>query len=249
MINWLPPPSDLELADREVHIWRIDLNLPIDQLRLVRYTLSEDERRRASRFYFKRDQDRYVAARAGLRDILGRYLGRGPGDLSFQYNRHGKPSLVDGDYKDCVGFNLSHSGDIALVAVVRGSGVGIDIERIRMDFTGEDIASRFFSPVEMKAIQAQPLEKRHIAFFSCWTRKESYIKARGEGLSIPLDAFDVSVGPDEPPRLLANRSDPIEVTRWSMFHLEPGKDYIGSLTAETGKWVLRYWRWELIINP
>ena len=249
MMTWAEPPDDLSLFDLEIHIWRAKLDLPESQLQRLRGWLSDDEVERASRFYFERDRQRFVVARGCLRDILSRYLQRGPGDLSFRYNEHGKPALEETVREDRVEFNLSHSQDIALIAVVLRSEVGIDVEGVRLDVTGDEIARRFFSPQEVEAIQALPPEFRQEAFFSCWTRKESYIKARGQGLAIPLDEFDVSVNPGEPARLIANRADPDEVSRWKMYRLEPGTGYVGALTVEAGDWNLKHWKWESTISP
>ena len=244
MMTWTEPPDDLSLSDIEIHIWRANLDLPGDQVQQLQSWLSDDEIKRADRFYFQRDRNRFIVARGRLREILSRYTQQEPGELTFRYNQHGKPALDHTIRRDRVEFNLSHSQDLALIAVTRISEVGIDVESVLLNFTGEEIASRFFSPHEVQAIRTLPPEIRQEAFFSCWTRKESYIKARGKGLAIPLDDFDVSVGPGEPARLVANRADPDEVARWCMYRLEPGPGYVGAITIATGEWDLKYWNWK-----
>jgi 4'-phosphopantetheinyl transferase len=225
------------LADGEVHVWRTPLEQPADRLEDLRRTLAPDERQRAERFHFDKDRRHFVAGRGLLRTLLGRYLGRDPGSLQFAYNPQGKPMLAGegGGLR----FNLAHSHGLALFAVSRGRELGVDLERIRPEFAGEPVAQRFFSPREVAALRALSGERRHEAFFVCWTRKEAYLKATGKGLSLPLDCFDVSLLPGEPAALLATRHDPTEVGRWSLRALAPAQGYAGALAVEGRGWRLR----------
>jgi medium-chain acyl-[acyl-carrier-protein] hydrolase len=232
----LPP-----LADGEVHVWRAALEQPADRLEVLRRTLAPDERQRAERFHFERDRRHFVAARGLLRTILGRYLDRDPGGLQFGYNPQGKPMLA-GEGSG-LRFNLAHSHGLALFAVSRGRELGVDLERIRPEFAGEPVARRFFSPREVAALGVLTGERRHEAFFVCWTRKEAYLKATGKGLTLPLDCFDVSLLPGEPAALLATRHDPAEAGRWSLRALAPGRGYAGALAVEGSGWQLRCGQW------
>jgi surfactin synthase thioesterase subunit/phosphopantetheinyl transferase len=237
-----PPPAWQEVTDcpalaaDEVHVWRIPLEQPPDYLEALRQTLSTDEMERAGRFYFEKDQRHFVAGRGILRIVLGRYLGRAPERLAFSYNPQGKPALA-GDVAGALSFNLAHSHGLALLAVARRGQIGVDVERIRPEFAGEQVAERFFSPAEVASLRSLPGDRRHEAFFACWTRKEAYLKATGMGLSLPLDCFDVTVIPGQA-ALLATRHDPAAAQRWSLRDLEPGPGYAGAVAAEGRGWRL-----------
>jgi len=205
--------------------------------------LSPDEREQAHRFYFEKDRQRCVLARGLLRLLLGHCLGRSADQLHFEYNKFGKPSLV-GTPHPSLQFNLSHSGDLVLVALSRGRALGVDIERMRMNVAVTEIAARFFSAGECEALHTVVPAARHEAFFACWTRKEAYLKARGDGLSLPLAQFDVSFLPGDEPRLLATRHDPAEVHRWTLSALEGGEGYKAALVVEDGDdCTLKCWEW------
>jgi 4'-phosphopantetheinyl transferase len=240
---WQDPPATLTLGRDEVHVWRVELNQPPAVLAALRQTLMADEQSRADRFYFQHDREHFVVARGALRAILGRYLGVDPRRPQFSYGPQGKPSLTAEWGGENLRFNLSHSHELALCAVTQGREVGIDVEQIRGDRAGREIAEHFFSRREVAALRVLPPEQWDQAFFNCWTRKESYIKARGEGLSLPLDKFDVSLAPGEPAALLAALGDPREVMRWKLEALEPGPGYAGAIAVEGQSWELRCWRW------
>jgi 4'-phosphopantetheinyl transferase len=242
--DWITPPSDTELHRDEVHVWRVALDQPPDTKAVLLGTLSEDERARAERFRFERDRAHFVAARGALRCVLGRYLGAAPGALRFNYDAYGKPSLAPEFAGGELEFNLSHSHSLALVAVARGRAVGVDVERVRAEVSGPEIAERFFSPPEFAALRALPAAEQTRAFFDCWTRKEAFVKARGEGLSHPLDEFDVSLAPGEPAALLSVRNDPREAARWSLRALDAGAGYAAALAVEGVDWRLSTWQWE-----
>ena len=237
---WPAPPRRPSLDDRSVHVWRAELDVGDTGTARFAATLSADERLRAARFHFARDRDRFTVGRGVLRSLLGGYLGVAPAALAFAYGDHGKPALVGGGLH----FNVSHSAGVALYAVARAREVGVDVEGHRADFATAEIAERFFSPAERAALRALPVEARCAAFFACWTRKEAYIKARGVGLSLALDAFDVSLAPGEPAALLATRDDPGARDRWSLQALDPGPDLAGAVVAEGRDWALSCWRWD-----
>ncbi len=240
---WPPPPGNLVLPRDEVHVWRADLDRKTSEISKLQQTLSEDERARAARFHFSHDRSRFIVARGVLRAILGRYVNVPPGQIEFRYEYNGKPGLAAACEEDELRFNLSHSHGLALYAVASGREVGIDIEYIHATKADDGIAERFFSPAEVAALRALPAKKRTRAFFTCWTRKEAYIKARGTGLALPLDQFDVTVDPGQPAALLSTRGDPEEASRWSLRDLDPGPGCVAALAVEGGSWQLRCWSW------
>lgn len=233
----------MNLSSREVHIWHIALLQDDATVAECRKILFEDETQRADRFYFERDRRRFTVAHAALRQVLSRYLEVTPGEIKFSIGPKGKPDLVDVETQQ-IRFNLSHSGEIALLAVARGQCLGIDVEFIKTDFGGEEIAERFFSRNEVKTLQALPADQKPAAFFSCWTRKEAYIKAVGEGLSLPLDSFDVAFAPGAAPALLRVDADAGELTRWSMYDIPVPPEYKAALVIEGREHLLKEWTWK-----
>lgn len=240
---WLPPLERLSLSNGAVHVWRIILDQSPSQVDRFRNTLADDERSKADQFYFSRDRERFIVARGVLRALVGRYLDREPGSLRFTYSAHGKPALASESGANGIRFNISHSQGTALCAVTRGRELGVDLEFIRCDLEADQIANRFFSRSEIVALRALPLSLRKYAFFLGWTRKEAYIKARGEGLSMPLDQFAVSLIPGEPAALLSTQPDSDEARRWSLRDLNPGSGYAAALAARGRDWTLSCWQW------
>ena len=226
----------LSLEASEVHLWQAALDgRPAD---IFESFLSPDELARANRFHFVNDRNHFVVARGLLRNLLAAYLGFNCANLRFSYGAQGKPFLLL-DNQTQINFNISHSHGRAAFAFSRGRELGIDIEYVKDDFDDELIANRFFSRTEVLSLRTVPAELRKQAFFNCWTRKEAYIKARGEGLSMPLDQFDVTLRPDEPVRLLNNYREEREVSRWSMLAIPAPKGYAGALVVEGHDWKLK----------
>ncbi|HEY8184968.1 MAG TPA: 4'-phosphopantetheinyl transferase superfamily protein [Pyrinomonadaceae bacterium] len=226
----------LQLAPVEVHLWQATLD---DWLAdNVRHLLSADEISRADRFHFAKDRNQFTAARGFLRTLLSVYLGIKPDELRFSYSEKGKPSL-DELQRSEINFNLAHSQGLAIYALSHGRAVGVDLEYVREDLGGEKIAERFFSPREIEMLNSVPVELRKDAFFNCWTRKEAYIKARGEGLSMSLDGFDVSLAPGETAALLMNQKEPAEIARWTMRSLPVPSGYVGAMVVEGHDFKLR----------
>ena len=240
---WLTPPSNLHLAADEVHVWRAELDLPPTQLRRLKSTLTPDESERADRFRFEKDHQHYIAARGILRTILSSYLCISPERLRFVYSDYAKPSLAPEFAHHDIQFNLSHSAGLALYAVTYRYDVGIDVEHIRTNFEHEEIAQRFFSPREVAILNTVSPHLKPLAFFNCWTRKEAYIKAQGQGLSLPLDRFDVSFAPGEPAQLLLSLDNPQEIGEWSLLALTPGHDYAGALAVRHRGFTTQSWQW------
>ncbi len=242
--TWRVPPPHLVLDDDEVQVWRAPLDATAERIADLSRTLSADERARAERFRFARDRAHSIVARGLLREIIGRFLGREPGALVFRYNAFGKPSLPDESGRERIRFNLSHADGIALYAFARHREVGVDIERFRADMAGERIAERFFSAREIATLRALDPALQPEAFFACWTRKEAYKKARGEGVSVGLDRFDVSLAPDEPAALLASREAGGAPPRWDLHHLTPCPGYVGAVAVQGEPCRLTCWQWQ-----
>lgn len=228
--SWQKGPSSPVLWPNEVHVWRVRLDGA--RPKNLELALAPDDRERAARFRFEGDRHRFSIARASLRTILARYLKSSAAGLRFDIGAYGKPGLVENQNNLDLRFNLSHSHQVALIAITRGREVGVDVEFMRADFANDEVAEHFFSPAEVKQLVRMPTKLKTRSFFNCWTRKEAYIKARGEGLSHPLDQFDVSFAPDAPAALLGNRLDPAEVSRWSFEELSPHPAYAAALTVE-----------------
>ena len=241
--KWEFLPSDLALGEGEVHLWRVQLDLPPTVVDDIENVLSEAEREKAARYYIEADRARFTASKVCQRTVLGAYLGIAPGSVTFRVNSYGKPSL-SGEHRDeSLQFNLSHTRGLGLFAVARGSEIGVDIEEIRSREMDLGIAHRFFSQQEVKSLERLSAAEQKIAFYVCWTRKEAYIKARGQGLSFPLDKFSVSFEPDVPPILLSNDVDPEEVRRWDVYHIDLGDAYTGALVIRACPWTFKQFHW------
>jgi len=237
--TWKPGPANPVIWQNEVHIWRARLDVPWSWT--YDEALSLEDRTRADRFKFESDRRKFCVARASLRLVLGRYLQAKPGRLELQTNKFGKPFLADQKRSRGIRFNLSHSHQVALIAVTRDREVGVDVEFMRPEFVSDEVASHFFSRVEVEQFRSVPAGLRTESFFNCWTRKEAYIKARGEGLSCPLDQFDVFVAPGTPAMLLESRVGVNETKRWTFHDINAGDRYAGSLAVENGFTRLVLW--------
>jgi 4'-phosphopantetheinyl transferase len=233
--------SPRALPENEVQLWRVDLEAVRADESRWQEVLSPDEKGRASRFHFLADRQRFVAARALLRKILAAYLNTGPASLNFSYSKREKPSLGGVHAASGVTFNVSHSGGIALYAFTVRREIGVDVEHMRNDFDVEPIAQRFFSARERGQLAALPKEERIDAFFRCWTRKEAYMKATGDGLSLPLSQFDVSLESVETNALLATRPDAAEAERWLLREVPGGAGYRAALCVRGHDWILNHW--------
>jgi len=238
---WLPVPAKLTLPADTLHVWRASLDEAGEGLGVLAQLLSPEEQLRASRFHFQRDRDRFIAARGILRVILGRYVAAPPNQLTISPGPRGKPFLAGTEGRS-LRFNLSHSQGLALYAFVLDRNVGIDVEALRTLPDAEQIAERFFSPSERTEIRSLPQDQMQHAFFFCWTQKEAFIKAVGDGLSLALDRFDVSVCPHEPARLLRFDGDPESASHWMMQSLNPAPGYLGALACD-GFHQLVLWEW------
>ena len=228
--NWLPIRDIPRLEGGSAHVWRI----PLDRVEPATLldVLSADESARATRSFFEKDRRSFIRCRSTLRVLLGRYLQTAPDRLEFCYNGFGKPELVVLPPTFPLRFNVSHSGDWALVAMTLEHRIGVDIERVRQLEDIDDLARNNFSRIELEVYQHLPDEQRTPAFFHAWTRKEAFVKACGEGLSRPLTEFDVSLAPQDPVQLLRVAGDRTAARGWTLSALEPGVGYVGAVAVE-----------------
>ena len=225
-------------------MWRASLELPCSEVEALQQNLTEEELVRADRFHFQRHRRRFIAARGLLRTILGRYVKKEPRQLRFSYGPRGKPELSGHSGDSRLEFNVSHSHNLALYAITHGREIGVDVERIRPNLAGEKIAERFFSPREAAALRRLPAEIQQEAFFACWTRKEAYLKAIGEGITLRLDQFEVSVTPGDSAAVLTINGDPKEALHWSLKPIDPWPGYVAALAVKGHGWHLRCWQWK-----
>ena len=241
--SWNSPPLDLTFDLGEIHVWRVSLAQTESCLQSLQQTLSTDERTKADRFRFPKDRSQFIVSRGALRAILSRYLNISSHILRFDYNPYGKPSLIVAQGGNTLRFNLSHSRGLALIALTKNRDIGVDIEGINPNFSCLEIAEKFFSPLENSVLRSLPEHLQATAFFTCWTRKEAYIKAVGKGLSIPLNQFDVSLAPGEPAALLNVEGNPEEASKWSLIELFPSSDMVAAVAVAGDCWKLHCWEW------
>lgn len=233
-IQWPPPPEGLRLAGSEIHVWAAPLSVGRNILEGYAATLSPDEKARAERFRFEKHRDRFIAGRGMVREILGRYLQSQPAALRFDYLMNGKPALAGKFASGGIHFNLSHSEDLALVAVTRIGIVGVDVECVREIKEVDDLVARFFSRRENELFQKVPSPEKPVAFFNLWTRKEALLKATGEGITRSLSLVEVSFLPGEPARLLAVSGDTAKAAQWSLRELQPAQEFVGAVAIQAG---------------
>lgn len=240
MVVW-GSPSDVSLALREhdLHVWRWPLAAGAVEVAVLKRLLSPDEVARAERFHFARHHDAFVVARAGLRKMLGRYLSTAASEIEFLYGDAGKPELSGRLAGGELAFNLSHSGKWALCAVGRRGPLGVDVERLRPMRDADGVARRYFAAAEVAAWECLAEADKPAAFFRCWTRKEAYLKALGDGLRAPLDRFVVSLAPGDPPCLI-EPSPHDTAAGWSLADIDIGEGYVASLVAPAGCRVVRW---------
>jgi 4'-phosphopantetheinyl transferase len=241
--SWNAPPTRFLLSRQDVHIWRAVLDLPSKNVQELKGSLSIDERMKAEHFTFERYKSQFIAARGILRLILACYLSVEPGVIRFCYEKDGKPRLQNAFGKTGIQFNLSHSEGLALYVFTRDHEVGVDVEYMREISEMEQIVEQFFSVRERVFFGALPTSEKQETFFNWWTRKEAFTKATGEGLSYPLDRFDVSAAPGKSVELLRTVGGAKEGPRWSMWDVRPAEGFAGAFVVEGGSWEVHYWQW------
>ncbi len=220
------------LEKGEVRIWSTSLEVGPAELLEREALLSDDERRRAQRFVFERDRVGFVAARAALRSILSRCTAVEAASIRFAYAAAGKPELADAAAASGIHFNLSHSEALAVIAVALHRPIGVDVEWLGREVEYERVAQAFFSAAEVAALTALPPDLLKQGFFNCWTRKEAFLKATGEGISSRHARFDVSLAPAEPARLLRIDDDPRGTADWHLHAFEPVPGYVAAVAFQ-----------------
>ena len=233
----LPLPLLPALGCNEMVVVEVGLEITETVREVLCAILDDEERARAARFVFEHDRRRYVAAHGALRLVLAHYVDADPRVLCFERSRHGKPRLARptaGDHE----MNLSHSAERALIAVARGRAVGVDIEVHRPNVDVYELARSVLSSREQDAFAAVPVADQRAAFFRAWARKESFVKALGEGLACPLQSFDVSLDEHVESALLACRRMPAAAAGWTTIPLDVGAGAAAAVTA-AGRLCLR----------
>jgi len=220
----MPSPRRL-LPDDEVHVWWLSLRAEARPVEQALNQLSPEERKRADRYHFARDRDRFILGRAFLRSLLGEYTNQEPNRVSLRVSPAGKPFL---SRRFSLEFNLSHCEDRGVIALARHP-VGIDLERLREVSEASAIAENLFTVSENRALRAFPAPLQSEAFLRCWTRKEAYVKARGVGLLTPLASFEVTLDPSFPQLDLLQEAGGLH---WRLYELEAGSGWVGALAIE-----------------
>jgi 4'-phosphopantetheinyl transferase len=215
-----------EFSEHSVHVWTVYTRAPNSVSMKFESVLSRDEKDRTARFRYEHLRKSFVVTRGVLRSLLGHYVGHDPASVRFKYGCKGKPELAS---PTGIEFNVTHSAGFAAFAFIIGCEVGIDVELVRPLVEMQNIADRVFCPEEAAEIMSLQASEREVAFFCCWTRKEAYIKAIGDGLSAPLDNFRVTVRSNEPARFIHIANDTNAAQAWTLHDLQLAPKYAGAL--------------------
>jgi len=237
MTQWRVPGAPV-LSSGAVHLWFAPLAERPERVRELLDHLPPDEAARAAQFRFERDRNEFIVAHAALRTILGSYLNQQPDRIALDCNPYGKPVLARATGLE---FNLSHTRGIALVALALNRRIGVDVEFIREDLALDDLADTFFSPAERRALAGHSGADRIHAFYRCWCRKEAYLKARGLGLNLPLDSFDVLSDEASSGLNPAGTESPID--GWSFLESDIGPAHVCCLATEGLCETSKHFRW------
>jgi 4'-phosphopantetheinyl transferase len=216
----------------DIEVVTTQLTAGTDALCVLAGLLSDAERERASRLVFDRDRRRFIVSRVRLRQLLAERLGVPPESLEFAYGAYGKPAIALGPADPDLRFNVSHCDDLAVYAFSCGLDVGVDVEAVRALPEADRIAAHFFSPRENDAYRALDPRDKPLGFFNCWTRKEAFIKALGDGLCHPLDGFDVSLAPDERAAILRVGATAGDECGWRMESFAPSPGFVAAVVTE-----------------
>ncbi|MGE5672904.1 MAG: 4'-phosphopantetheinyl transferase family protein [Mycobacterium leprae] len=241
-MRWVEQQRVPLLQDGEVHVWSASLEGSPAEVALHYQVLTAEERDRADRYRREADRVHFIQGRWLLRHLLSQYISQPAAELRLLAGPHGKPELDPAMGQ--ISFNLSHSHGMGLFAFARGRQLGIDLEWIRPEGVTEDLIRTVFSPAEQQVLVALPPPERLQTFYRGWTRKEAYLKGRGDGLVFPLQRVAVSLHPTEPPRLLAVEGEMSETVRWTLADLPPIPGFAAALATEGEAPTKRY-----LLNP
>ena len=231
--------ADLHMAPDHVQVWQAWLDLPENELEYCRGLLSESEAARAGRFFFERDRNHYIAARALLRELLGRYLGMLPEQVSLGLQPHGKPELQGAAASSGLQFNLSHSNGLAVYAFCQDELVGVDVEFTRPMPDIDSLAQQFFAASEIEWLAGHEGQDKLAGFFKIWTAKEAFFKHSGDGLLAPIDQAEIELGPDLSPRLARLAGSPQVAAGWQIVSFEPLPGYCAALALHVSGWQMQ----------
>src|SRR3972149_10251085 len=234
---WSVAPAKFTVAAGEVHVWLVRADDAALGMACCENLLATAERERAARFKFEKDRRLYTVAHAALRSLLAGYLNVAPGDLEFEIGPRGKPRLAPTFNKDSLEFNLSHSSEVALIAMNREREIGVDVEQVKKEFAFAEVAERCFTTREVSAIRALPEDLQRRAFYQCWTSKEAFLKAKGVGLSGELDEVEILIG--DKGRVQVKSTLP----GWYLSELSPCDGYVGAVALEGYECDIRCYQW------
>jgi 4'-phosphopantetheinyl transferase len=229
--GWQRPFDFAPIGEADVDIWHARWDSQSKDIKYLAGLLSADEKKRSEYFRFDRDKLRHIFSRGVLRLILSKYLEVAPAQIEIIIGPRGKPALFQQGKKHPIHFNLSHSSETVLYAVTRVGVIGVDVEKIRHIPDIENIVGRYFSPGERNAFRELSTMQKQQAFFACWSRKEAFIKALGDGSMPSLDQFDVSILPDQPASLLHTYWDPLEVNNWLLSDIRLNTSHAATLAV------------------
>jgi 4'-phosphopantetheinyl transferase len=228
----------------EIHVWRADLEAVSSQRELYERTLSPDEQVRARRFYFGQDRNRFVARRGILRKLLANYLSLQANEVQFNYQTYGKPALGPHYGERALEFSCSWSAAMGIYAFCIDSEIGVDLERIRECPDMIEVAESFFTRAEKTLILSTPQRKAKELFYTCWTCKEAFVKALGQGLRYPLYEFEVPLAEEEGEAFGSLRGNRAEIKGWSILKFKPAPNFLAALAIRKGPWKVSWWQFQ-----
>ena len=243
--GWNPPPRELVLSPEFIDVWRMPLNLRTAETDSMFATLSQEEQIRAGKIKSSTRKKQFVIGRGSMRMLIGRYLDIDPASFEFAYSAHQKPLIPETSLGIPVTFNITHSHEMVLLALSLERCIGVDIERIRDDVEFKKLADRFFSRQETEVLENYDKSELPAAFFACWTRKEAFVKALGDGISFGLSEFSVSVDPCASHVDLRINTELQGSDTWSIMNVEVGGEYAAAVAASQGDFRVRLWAGDL----
>jgi 4'-phosphopantetheinyl transferase len=242
VLQWPLAPETIWLGPRQVHLWAAAVNEFVDQAPKLEVLLSPAEQAGAEKFRLVEDRNRYVIRRGLARLILSRYLEQLPAAIEFQHGAYGKPEVRRGGVGTPLFFNTSHSGEIAICTITSACPIGVDVERTREIPDIEEIARRFFRPREIKTFMGLPPDSRMQALYACWTRKEAFLKATGEGIAESLAKVEVTMAPEDKPAVVFVSGDRRAHKQWQLHQFFPASGYVGCVAYRNAALALNQWR-------
>ena len=221
------------LTPAEIHVWLAFYDEISEDSLLAAYRelLSAAEKEQETRFYFARDRRRYLVTRALVRTVLSRYASIQPSEWMFSTNAYGCPAVVNAQAKD-LSFNISHTHSLIVLGVTRSRALGVDVENFQAREVSIDLMDRYFAPQEVEVLTAAPPHEQQYRFFEYWTFKEAYIKARGMGLSLPLDKFSFQYADDRAVEIAILPELADDAARWLFWQFQPKPEYLVAICAE-----------------